>query len=94
MYHLIQASRLEKQEAAAANEEEEEASSFAPIGHGKNGGDGMDFLRKDDFAFIGRPPRSTAAPSFAGSQLPIVAPDYDDAHDGGEPEGVFELDDF
>ena len=96
MYHLIQSSRLEKQEsaeAALANSKTGVSSSTAPTA----GGDGMDYLRKDDFSFVGRPPRSTLAASLStnGRQVPIVAPDYDDSRQAGdESEGVFELDDF
>lgn len=87
MYHLIQASRLEKQEAAAA------AAARLLASAPKNGGDGMDFVSKDDFSFVGLPPRSTLGHSNYDNQIPIVAPDYDDDQDG-ESEGVFELDDL
>lgn len=86
MYHLIQSSRLEKQESAAA-----------ALANSKTGVSSSDAAGGDGMNFVGRPPRSflAASSSASGDQVPIVAPDYDESHQAGdESEGVFELDDF
>jgi len=88
MYHLIQASRLEKQEAAAAA-----AAAAASEDVVTSSSAACNQYEDDGMCFVGLPPQRSGRTL----EIPIVSPDDqddDDDDETGDSEGVFELDDL
>ena len=109
MYHLIQTSRLEKEESE--DPEDDDAAMVSDDGHDYQfqqlqqhhplpQDDGMDYLRKD--TFLKTAATLTAAPPMSTMRAPLQSPmnlaEVDhyqiDFEEDQEPEGVFELDDL